>query len=1035
MAHLKRLGSGFGLSLSLLFALLVIVSMTISVSALQADLAGIVDWHKPLIGTPLLEPTPPLIVHTGLRPRADKAGSVNTSTSGVLMMTRKNVLALLDMNDGGIVWRQQLEDDDPVVSFHHQDDSVLVLSGPGGSTARLVSLSTGHIKWERPLLDPAQSRLTTPVHLGTDVVFVDPSSMDEKQGTTGSIVVLSEGKRITRIRLEDGAVLWSMEAPGAGDTILFKQLHVSGSSVHILGLHSSIASQTLVTSTLDLSTSIPKGDFGQIPSIVQVPEQALIASSAVEGEAQAIWTEHGRIRTALIKGDGSIGAKKDLMPGKGKLYEGITDVGVRSKGIVLGRRSDGGVDVLSVAQGKKIEEFELSESSPDRSESVYSAAHTASGVILNRVYWSFNMAVGAAQTIHIPNIRSTDVITSGFTFSFDTIAHGVLVHASVSPFLDDKQLPTLVLTTSSGAIQRMQLNNPGWVREESMADIRGVKFIELGEPEVEEVREVLAEQGFIGRLTRHIGELKDLPGYLIRFAKRFTSASYTSAIKITPLNSTHLHRDQFGFQKLLVAVTANGKLFALDSSNGATVWSKNLGLTSEKGAELDVQGLWIVRDGEGGREPMLAVLATKIVDAVTTTVGFHIDAYSGKVAGEVDPLHHLPLGKTLFTGKPQSSFILPFENCGTKAQVLAVVDDDETLHIFPSCKKVASGISEISDKLFYTASTRSIDGTVLSGRIPSSSTNGTGFNTAAVWSHPFSKDEIVLENRPVQFDAIASFGRVLGDKSTLYKYLNPHLTVVTTFTTTERAITSPSVTGIGRVYILDSTSGRVVWTTAIENVSERGGVKAAMVENWLVFAWLDQRGWKMGSVELYEDTENKGVTPSQSTFEEQKIKAFAQTFILPMGVKALGFTTSKAGITTKELIVVNHKNQITSIHRRLLDPRRPVGKPSSRDKEEMLIPYEAMIPVGSKQVVSHKYDVLGAKHVVSSPALVESTSLLFTYGLDLFLTRGLTPSGTFDILSDSFNKAQLLLTLGVLSVGIFVAGPAVQRKGLKMKWY
>ncbi|OCF34020.1 hypothetical protein I316_04366 [Kwoniella heveanensis BCC8398] len=1020
MVRLYSPSSGFGLIFALLIGLL---SVSVSVSALQADLAGIVDWHKPLIGAPLLQPTPPVIVQT-----APSNGDVNSS-SGILTLTRKNVVALLDLADGGIVWRQQLEEDDPVVSFHLHEEDVLLLSGPGGSTARLLSLSTGHVKWERPLLHPAHSRLTTPVHLGTDVAFVDSSEGSK------SVVVLSEGRRVTRLRLDDGAVMWSMEAPGAGDTILFKQLLVLGSSVHILGLHSSIASQTLITSTLDLSTSIPKGDLGQIPSIVQLPDQALIASSNVQGQAKAIWTEHGRIRTVSIQENGSIGATKDLMPGKGKVYDSIIDVGVRSKGIVLGRRSDGGVDVLSIAEGKKIDEFELSETSPDRSESVYSAAHTARGVLINRVYWSFNMAVGAAQTIHIPNIQSTDVITSGFTFNYDTIAHGVLLHAAVSSFLDDKQLPTLVLTTSNGAIQRMNLNSPGWVREESLADIRGVRFIELGEPEVEEVREVLAEEGFVGRLTRHIAEIKDLPGYLIRFAKRLTSASYTSAIKITPLNSTHLHRDQFGFQKLLVAVTGNGKLFALDSSNGATVWSRNLGLTSEKGAELDVQGLWTVRDGEGGREPMLAVLATKTVDDSVATVAFHIDAYTGRVAGEVDPTYHLSLGKTLFAGKPQSSFILPFQNCGTKAQVLAVVDDDETLHIFPSCKKVAASISEISDKIFYSATARSIDGTVLTGRIPSSATNGTSFNTAAVWSHPFSRDEILVDSRPVQFDAIASFGRVLGDKSTLYKYLNPHLTVISTFTASEEGVATPTGTGTGRVYVLDSTSGRVVYSTSIDGVVEKGGVKAAMVENWLIFTWLDQRGWKLGSVELYEETESKGVTPSQSSFEEQQIKAFSQTFILPMGVNSLGFTTSKAGITTKELIVVNHKNQVTSIHRRLLDPRRPVGKPSSRDKEEMLIPYEAMIPVGAKQVVSHSYEVLGAKYIVSSPALVESTSLLLAYGLDIFLTRGLTPSGTFDILSDSFNKAQLLLTLGVLSVGIFVAGPAVQRKGLKMKWY
>lgn len=132
---------------------------------------------------------------------------------------------------------------------------------------------------------------------------------------------------------------------------------------------------------------------------------------------------------------------------------------------------------------------------------------------------------------------------------------------------------------------------------------------------------------------------------------------------------------------------------------------------------------------------------------------------------------------------------------------------------------------------------------------------------------------------------------------------------------------------------------------------------------------------------------------------------------------------------------INADGQIAHIPQRLLDPRRPIGKPSTADREEMLIPFEAVLPNDPKRVISHKNQVFGGKQLTSSPALLESTSLLLTHGLDLYLTRGLNPSGTFDILSDSFNKAQLLLTLAGLSVGIAVAKPAVRRKMLGMRWY
>ena len=57
--------------------------------AIQADLAGVVDWHKELIGEPLLEPTPPKFVDTSAGRR-------------VIALTRSNVLAALDADTGDV---------------------------------------------------------------------------------------------------------------------------------------------------------------------------------------------------------------------------------------------------------------------------------------------------------------------------------------------------------------------------------------------------------------------------------------------------------------------------------------------------------------------------------------------------------------------------------------------------------------------------------------------------------------------------------------------------------------------------------------------------------------------------------------------------------------------------------------------------------------------------------------------------------------------------------------------------------------------
>lgn len=78
--------------------------------------------------------------------------------------------------------------------------------------------------------------------------------------------------------------------------------------------------------------------------------------------------------------------------------------------------------------------------------------------------------------------------------------------------------------------------------------------------------------------------------------------------------------------------------------------------------------------------------------------------------------------------------------------------------------------------------------------------------------------------------------------------------------------------------------------------------------------------------------------------------------------------------------------------------------------------------------------MVNVRRIVTAPALLESTSLVFAYGLDLFHTR-VAPSGTFDVLSEDFNKAQLVLTIIALAIAIVVTKPMVQRKRLRERWY
>lgn len=78
--------------------------------------------------------------------------------------------------------------------------------------------------------------------------------------------------------------------------------------------------------------------------------------------------------------------------------------------------------------------------------------------------------------------------------------------------------------------------------------------------------------------------------------------------------------------------------------------------------------------------------------------------------------------------------------------------------------------------------------------------------------------------------------------------------------------------------------------------------------------------------------------------------------------------------------------------------------------------------------------VAKTRRILTSPALLESTALIFAHGLDLFCTR-VAPSGTFDVLSESFNKAQLVVTVAGLAGAIAVVRPIVGRRKLRGRWY
>lgn len=121
------------------------------------------------------------------------------------------------------------------------------------------------------------------------------------------------------------------------------------------------------------------------------------------------------------------------------------------------------------------------------------------------------------------------------------------------------------------------------------------------------------------------------------------------------------------------------------------------------------------------------------------------------------------------------------------------------------------------------------------------------------WSMSLSPNEAIQSIVPSKRGPIASVGKVLGNRTTLYKYLNPHLTALTTSSLTS----SPPTCAI---YLVDAAKGTIVYHATLPSSAGVCDIKATITENWLVYHYFDEdfagvgqsKGHRVVSVEFYE---------------------------------------------------------------------------------------------------------------------------------------------------------------------------------------
>ncbi|KAF7371106.1 hypothetical protein MSAN_00745500 [Mycena sanguinolenta] len=590
----------------------------------------------------------------------------------------------------------------------------------------------------------------------------------------------------------------------------------------------------------------------------------------------------------------------------------------------------------------------------------------------------------------------------------------------------------LVITTSTGAIQFWEQDQLVWGREESLAAIDRAAFVELPLPE-HVARVNIEGESFVSRLTRQIADAKDFPAYAAAFAQRFiTGAAPPDEVVVSAHDHTaSLARDAFGFKQVLVTATAYGTIFGLDTASGAVLWTRVL---DAAGGTVKPVKIFVVDGHADGKKDIVLIVQRKAQNTLVDTVVFRIDPLTGASVdlAEADT-ERLLQGTVVLAGPLVEAFILP------ESDVVILVDEFFQINPYPNTEASATLLAHHAPNLYLPFTESFADGPRVVGHALKFDPNLSDKYVAhRTWGLRLPPGESVRQIIKPHVGPIASLGKVLGNRTTLYKYLNPRMFVV---------LTKGESSACG-VYVVDGAKGTMLYSAVVPGVGSTGcDVHATLVENWLVYHYYEgdgmregeTKGWRLVTVELYEgglDEKTQSSDMSAFSVEGMQVEALEQSYIFAHGITAITTTSTKFGITSKDIIVATRNNKIHSIPRRILNPRRPQGrKPTAEEQqEEQLIQYDVLIPEDPRRTISHTYEVAQTRNIITSPALLESTSLVFAYGLDLFFTR-VAPSNTFDILNKNFNKAQLVLTVSGLALGIVIAKPMVRRKRLRERWY
>jgi len=556
----------------------------------------------------------------------------------------------------------------------------------------------------------------------------------------------------------------------------------------------------------------------------------------------------------------------------------------------------------------------------------------------------------------------------------------------------------------------MLVENPNrvlWVREESLSSIQQVKMIDLpvvgNELSDEKGNKANVVDMFVKRVTTQYNQLKS---YMDNYMKELNRIPNKNNKKSRFAKYDEVVRDEFSFDKIIFVVTNSATVYGLDSKSGDIVWRKYIPSLHDRKVHIMVQRA----SNHYPNPPLVTVVGLK-KDHHPAVVSFQ--PINGKYTDHSDEFSSLK-------SSVMQAVLLPSLDDTFMRPILLVLENNE-VSLFP--RDTSTEVMSSNQQL-YVYNVNKNTGVVTGFKIDTENE----VKTELAWNFKVPEShKIIACSSKFQNEKVNSMGRPLADRSVIYKYLNPNLAAIVS-QSTDNSIDKSNIL----LHVIDTVTGEVIYSQVHAKCS--GPVQIVNTENWIMYSYrnLKQRRNEISSLEFYEGHTQVNSTEFSSFQQRLTPTVMQQSYIFHHNIDAMQVTRTERGITTRQLIFALRNGQLYSITRKFFDPRRPLH-PGPSDREEGLIPYQPQIPVVPEWMLSYNQTISNVHSVYTAPTALESTSLVFATGLDLFFTRT-QPSKQFDVLKDDFDHLLISSVVIGMFVCVFIIKRFAQMKQLQKAW-